>query len=389
MIFQYLYKLSVMSNKNNFRYTLKTLLCVGLTFLPIYIHAGDFEKKLPNNNPFWESSLGIQQIERIIADLNSSMGNIPPQVLKIAIYQIRSNPDEFSSGLAGYIQAKIETAFRAEGRRQVVSPPELKTLTITSTDTSFELSNTIPTLGELWKLGDQLRIDAFVQGNLSKTDDGDVLLNLKLIAHRTAEVLWSGDFIAGPNRPKPSIFDLRWSVGIPMRVQPVDKVELTVDGDPGDSIQFKQLSRLSFRVECSEALLENKRFWYNVFAGPDVSLVPAESADKNRLHRIYGMHLGVGALVVVLNKANPDRGYWLATYVSGEVYKPFSFNGTILTTTVGYKAQLSQHFALSAGISFLPAGRVIEGTGLLPNTDIGEATFAAYSFEFNLLNYSF
>jgi len=351
--------------------------------------AGEIEKQLPPNNPFWESSLGLQQVERILKELENKQGEIPPQVSRIALYQLRTQPHEFGPGLAHYIQAKIETAFRDQGRRQVISPPELNTLNITSTDSSFELSNTLPTLGELWKLGDQLRIDAFVQGNLGKTEEGDILLNLKLVAHRSAEVLWSGNFIAGPNKPKPSLFDLRWSLGFPMRIQPVKSVTLGADGNPDDSLSFDQLTRLSLRVEVSEALIENKRFWYSVFAGPDLSLVPASNINKDKLHRIYGLHLGVGGLIILLNRSNPERGYWLGTYMTAEVYKPFSFSGTVVTMTVGYKAQLSRHFGLSAGVSWIPLGSIIKGTGLLPNTDIGEVTFSPYSFEFNLLNYSF
>lgn len=350
-----------------------------LILLYTCIFSDEITQNLSPKNPWWESSLGIQQIDKIIQELHESMGNIPPEIQKIAIYQIRSNPSDFSPGLSKYIQGKIETAFRAEGRRKVVSPPELKTLTVISTDTSFELSNTIPTIQDLWNLGEQLRIDAFVEGNIAKTEDGDVLLNLKLIKHQSAEVVWSGDFIAGPNKTKPGIFDLKWSFSTPLRSFALDKVE---------PIDFDGITQLTIRGECSEALIENKRLWYSIFGGFDLNMLP-DLDTTAQLRRIYSMHLGVGFNVIILNKSNPDRGYWLSTYLNAEYLKPFSFTGYLPIITLGYKSQLSKHFSIGAGGSLIAGSRYIEGTGTISSTNDVVIRFGMFSYEINLLNYTF
>ena len=178
----------------------------------------DEDVDLPTSHPFSERSTGIQQIDLVIKQLENTMGDIPPEVEKMAIHQIRTDSKDFSPGVTRYIQGRIETAFREKGRRKIASPPELKTLKIISTDTSIHLSNTLPTVDELWRLGDKLQIDAFLEGGCSRSEEGDVLLNLKLIKHRTTDILWSVNLIAGPNKPKPSIFDHKWTLSAPFRL---------------------------------------------------------------------------------------------------------------------------------------------------------------------------
>ena len=124
-------------------------------------------------------------------------------------------------GMARYIQAQIEEVFRKEGRRTVVTSPELRTFRVVSTDSTFKFSNTLPSMEDLWRLGDKLRVDGYIEGSCSKSSDNDVILNLKVFRHRTGEIVWSSSYVAGPNEKKPDIWNLDWSASANLRRWPI------------------------------------------------------------------------------------------------------------------------------------------------------------------------
>ncbi len=353
-----------------------------LGFLFAFSFGDNVTENLPENHPFYETSSGIKQIEKIIAELKETLGDIPPSVEKIAIYQIRTDSKGFTKGESRYIQGRIETTLRDEGRRTLVSPPELKTLNIISTDTSFSMSNTIPTIEELWKLGDKLRIDAFIEGSCSKSKDGDVMLNLKLVKHRTAEILWSGDFIAGPNKVEPSIFDLKWSAHVPIRIFSMEKFEgqSGIDKETG-------FNQVAIEGSVTEALTKNRRLWFNINAGVSRMAISKKDSIELGYSGIYTMQIGVGVWAVLVPKGNRDRGHWLGTYFSAYYYVPFLFTGSIPVFTYGYNAQLSKHFGVSIGVSYIAGDRFI--TGSLGDAVGHKITFEKLAYEVDILNYTF
>ncbi|MBF0432373.1 MAG: hypothetical protein HQK83_13895 [Fibrobacteria bacterium] len=349
----------------------------------IFIQGLAAEPAFAKNNPFYESSLGLRQIDKILKDLKREMGDIPPEVEKIAIYQIRTDRKSFSTGVANYIQGKIETTFRDEGRRKVISPPELKTLTITSTDTSFNLTNTIPTMGELWKLGDKLRIDAFIEGSCGMSEEGDIMLNLKLIKHKTAEILWSGNYIAGPNKVEPSVLDLNWTLAAPVRMFPV---ALMKNGDLSDTSRSAGLTQYSMEISVTESLMKARNLFFTLLGGFSWTSVTDEGNAAGNLTRILTMQVGVDLLAVIVPKPNPERGYWLGSYLGGRFFVPFSFSGTVPTFTIGFRSQLSRQFRLGLGFMYLAGNRAWDGTGTNNHLGIDLESFA---YEFDFLNYSF
>ncbi|MFC1585048.1 hypothetical protein ACFL5V_05840 [Fibrobacterota bacterium] len=349
--------------------------------------ADEITETLPKDHPFFQGSSGIIQLDKILKELKETMGDIPPEVERIAIYQIRTERRDFTPSVTKYIQGKIETIFRADGRRDVISPPELKTLTIVSTDTSFHLSNTVPTMGELWKIGDKLRIDGFLQGSCGKSEDGDVMLNLKLIKHKTAEILWSGDFIAGPNKAKPSVFDLKWSASLPFRLFPIDTVW---ENDVRLDLDNPLFSQVAFEVAVREALTKTKRLYFFVSAGFSWTSMGKDDATEMIFKRFYTMQAGVGLIAVIIQRANPDRGYWLGTYAGASYYIPFFFTGAFPALSVGYSAQLSRHFSVRLGGLYLPRGRTMTGTGTMGSNTQGLVIgLESVAYELELLNYSF
>ena len=62
---------------------------------------------------------------------------IPRVAERLAVYHIRTESKDFDRGISRYIRSRIENIFRVAGRRTMISSPELKTLKVRSTDTSF------------------------------------------------------------------------------------------------------------------------------------------------------------------------------------------------------------------------------------------------------------
>src|SRR4051812_10970990 len=141
------------------------------------VHAARSEQTV---DPFAPSSTGIRQIGEITNRLSKTMGDIPPDMERVALYQIKIDPKEFSPGMARYIQAQVEETFRRDGRRTVITSPELRTFRVTANDSSFKFTNSVPSMEELWRLGDKLHVEGFIEGSCSKSADNDVIMNLKL-----------------------------------------------------------------------------------------------------------------------------------------------------------------------------------------------------------------
>jgi hypothetical protein len=343
---------------------------------------------VPEKAPF-EGSIEIKQLEKVLQDLKAAMGDIPPKVDRLAIYQIRTDSRAFSPGLSKYIQARIETIFRDEGRRKVISPPELKTLTIEATDTSFSLTNTIPIMGDLWELGDKLRIDAYVDGTCGMSKDGDIMLNLKLIKHRSAEILWSGDYLAGPNRMDADIFDFKYSLSIPLRIYPIamlsasgkDSVDAANAGNAG-------LDQFGIEFNLTESLTGAKRLYFQVGAGLSWSLLKTEGAQL-RFKRLFTMQANVSLIAVIVPKTNPERGYWLGVYSGGKFMVPFGFSGMVPIMHMGYCAQLSKRFFVSAGGMYLAGNRALASTDLGSDIKDLNIDLKGFAYEFNVFNFTF
>ncbi len=341
-------------------------------------------KDLPSDNPFHESSLSIKQIDEVMKQLSQHLGDIPPEVERLAIYRIKTDVNDFSQGVSRHIQGRIESILSDRGRIRILAPPELKTLKIVSTDSSLNISNTIPTIEELWKLGDKLRLDAFLDGNCSKTKEGDVLLNLKLIKHRTAEILWSVNLIAGPNKIKTSIFDMKWTIATPLRFYPIAKFT-----QEDAVIKDMRMDAINIEAQVADALLESRRLYWSIQAGASWIMLSKEDSTTTKLTRLTAMHVGVTLIAIILQKANPDRGYWFATYFGGRWNIPFFVDPAFPTLNFGYKAQLSRRFAISIGGMYLPTQKKISGTGTLPSTKGAIIDLKSFAYEVDLLNYTF
>ncbi len=324
----------------------------------------------------------VEQMGDIARQMGKAMGEIPPDVQKIAAYQFKGDPREFTPGILRHLQARIETVVRDAGRT-IVTAPELKTLRVVSTDSSFRISNTAPSQEDLWKLGEKLKVDAFLEGSCARTADGDLLVSLKIFRSRTGEVVWSGNFVAGPNKSQDMFLDLDFSLSVPLRVFPVATYR---NEKKGTFSGTHLVTNLSLEASVTEAVSADKRMMVTLSAGyshlsmvglPDtVSLNPDVHMGK----------AGVELLGVFFRKANPDQGYWLGTYVGYEQFLPFLYRQSFGAFTLGYRSKLSKHFTLSGGIMACPFQDRL--TGMLTNSD-DHFTLETIGYELVFLHYTF
>ncbi len=313
----------------------------------------------------WQDEIdsGVGQIYDMIDQLKGKMNSLPPTVERVAFHQIRIDQREFSPGIARYIQGLIEESFKTEGRKAVISSPDLKTTKIVVTDTTFEMSNALPDAEALWSLGNKLRVDAFIQGSVSKSEDGDLLLHLNLIQQKTAEVIWSANIIAGPNRKKARPFNLEYLVGVGWKYWAMNRfIEDTLTVNGGLTLYHYTLD-----LGLLQTIGTSQRLQVMMVAGAGVlTPVPDASTDTrfDTFDSKFEMHAGVDIIGVLIPKHTPEYGYWLGMFVGGRA----QFPNSLVSIDAGYLSRLTPNLALSAGIHFYPFQPVIR-SGLFGITE--------------------
>lgn len=348
----------------------------------------------PEADPFAPSSTGIRQIGEIMGRLAKAMGDIPPTVERLALSQVKVDPNQFDPGMARYIQAQIEETFRKEGRRTVVTSPELRTFRVVSTDSTFKFSNTLPSMEDLWRLGDKLRVDGYIEGSCSKSGDNDVILNLKVFRHRTGEIVWSSSFVAGPNEKKPDIWNLDYSASANLRMFPVKQAIIprldTLDPVTGENVldTLGDVSLTMYGIEgsVSEVVTPDKFLLFSVSLGYGFATGTGGPDSLGINFNIQMVKFGVEMLGIFFRKSNPDLGYWLGTYVGYQEFIPFGNRGHLSTVTVGYKSRVSRHFTLGGGVLFHALNDKLKGL----NDDSDRfLTLDPVAYELTYLHYTF
>lgn len=344
-------------------------------------------------DPFAPNGTGIGQIREINARLAKSLGDIPFDIERVAVAQIKTDPREFDAGMSRYIQAQVEETFRKEGRKTVVTSPELKTFRVVSTDSSFKFTNTLGNVDELWKLGDKLRVQGFIEGSCSKSSDNDVILNLKLFRHKTGEVVWSGSFVAGPNEKKSDLFDLDYSLSASIRRFPIKEAHFPTDSTDSAGVAFMDtvrdiaLTQYAFEATVSEAVNAEKWLLFGVTLGYGYANGSHISDSVEYSYNIQAVKFGVEMMAIFFRKPNPDLGYWLGTYAGYQEYLPFFHRGHISALTLGYRSRVSRHFTLGGGAMFLLFNDKLKGVGTTNLDRLYQLDNVSYELTF--LHYTF
>jgi hypothetical protein len=313
------------------------------------------------------SRTGIKQFYDILSQMQRAIGDLPPDIQRLAMYNLRVDRDDFTPGMMKFFQGKIEETFIKYGRRQIVAAPELRSTRIVSTDTSFVLSNTLPTQNDLWKIGEALRLDGFIEGNLTRSEMGDIMLSLKVFRHKSAEVVWSGSFVSGPNEDKYYFPLMDIGTRLSFGYWPVSKYtdETETIREPTLKLDMYQYA-VEFTV--SEAANSNRRLYLGAAAGLSFLFPVADNPRDSVVGDLPSNWVGIAGadlVYVFVAKENFDDGYWLGAYLGMRVYFPQK----LIIIRHGYSSRISRHFILSAGLQFMPLlDQLIASKSLLSTT---------------------
>lgn len=326
------------------------------------------------------SRIGIDQFYDILRQLARSVGDIPPDIKRIALYQLRVNRQDYSPGMARFFQGKIEETLIKYGRKEMVSIPELRQTRIKSTDTSFVLSNTLPSHKELWKLGEELRLDAYVEASLTRSTEGDVLLNIKVFRHKSAEVVWAGSFIAGPNKVSADFPLLEFGVRLGFGYMPIDRYI-----EKSTSVSGKGLDVYHYwsEVTVGEASSSSQRLYLNAAAGIGL-LSPALDGTRDsvfsKVSNTVTFQCGADLLWIFVNKKNFDDGYWLGAYLGIRALLPQK----VMVLRHGYQTRITSHFTLGMGVQFMPLLNRLSDQSILTDGSDYELELANPTYEISI-----
>lgn len=312
------------------------------------------------------------QLANLKSQLITALQSLPPHIQRVALYRLRADRKEFSPGMIRYIQSQIEEAFHIQ-KRDVVSTPELKTTRITSTDTSFQMSNAVSDAEELWKLGRKMRIDAFIDGGLTKSKDGDILLTMKLIKQETADVVWSQTFVAGPNedRAKPAQFEMTANLG--WGYWDVNKYVYKESETKGGLVFYRYYADLGI-----QQVMNDQRTWFIGIHGGMGYLVDVpddpEDTTFNNASSIPFASTGIQLTYVLKPKEDPMKGFNLGMYTGVRALIPNS----LIQTEFGLISRPSSHLGFSLGLSYMPFHKEITSGLFGKNADISYMESISY-----------
>ncbi len=349
-----------------------------LLILSFAVHGDPFQVPFSNT-----PSSDVGRISDVVQQVDKALNDIPPDVQRLAVYQFKFDSREFRPGVVRYLQGRVEEGFSTEGRRTVVNSPELRTIRVVSTDTSFSVSNALPTLEELWKLGEKLHVDAFLDGSVTRSPEGDLLLTLRLFKAKSGELVWSGSYVSGPSRGDSYFPDLDLAFYASLRIFPLDRF------GTNDSTRFGNtyfLTNFDLEASATEPITADKRFELGISAGyTHISLrgLPDSLGDPPDVHLL---HLGAEVDAVFFRKADPRDGYWLGTYLGYDDFLPLFQTQHFGAFRLGYRSRPTRHFTLSAGVLFIPFGN-----HMVDSPGFGKRTYdlSRIAYEITFLHYTF
>ncbi|RMF58214.1 MAG: hypothetical protein D6743_17940 [Calditrichaeota bacterium] len=304
----------------------------------------------------------LKLMEEIFQKIPADLSEVDSRLKRIAIYRIDVDKN-ISPALQQHFENRLVEVFRTIEPPTVVSLPELNTLKISSTDTSFSIINTVPSPEELWRVGRHLRVDAFVEGNLVYVPHKALFLDLRLNRTGTNEVLWAKSYAAYETAIKlPSLNPVRKSISAGLEVFQVE-TEAAADSLLRSgynrrvsqySVYFgiyqyvKPESRLRYEVKAGISFLSdgvqlnNDRFSSDTFYSNASSGLSFHAPSSYNFRAVFYSSL-------VENKSNP-LGDWLSVYFA--ITRYFTRRAPDLTGLgMGLRADLTSHFSISAGFA--------------------------------------
>ena len=368
---------------------LSVMLSVGGSTHPLQAQGSlDFHEKILN------------LMEDIFDQIPADLPEIDPALKRISVYRLQTDDGIISPPLRQHFESRLVQLFGILGQPAVVALPELNTLKISSTDSTFRILNALPSPDELWKVGRRLRIDAFLEGQLTYVPQKALYLDLRLNRTGTNEVLWSKSYAAYEKTFKvAAVNPLRKSFMAGLEVFPIhlDAIDNALVGQdfkkrltqysvyfglyqfiaPGSRLRYEVRAGLSFLSE--GANLTNANFSGDSF----YSLSPGTSTISQPISYNFRAMLYTS----LLQNKNNRSGDWLSVYASLTRY--FAYKIPDLTGIgIGFRSDLSSRFSISAGFSLILApeftSQSIQPVGGSARVDLSGLQYEVFLLQFSL-----
>ena len=356
-------------------------------------------KKSAKETP--KTSKLFKLLEDIFIQVNEAAPEIGTDLERIAVYHLKVDERYIPPALRLHIEARIADIFRTLDSPKMVSLPEMNTMKIASTDSSFRIVNTLPSPHELWKIGKRLRIDAFMDGAITYLPGRALLLDLKLNKVGSSEVLWSRSFasyIEDPGVPSANPFMKSLVAGL--EVYPIEWDVPATDTliHTNASNQLKQQtvyfgvhqylwenSRLRYEFRFGLAFLtdglklNNTAFASSTFYG--------SSSPKGGFSIPISYNIRTMLYSTLVENSRSNRSDWLSAYLA--LTRHFALKMPDFTSiTVGLRTDFTQRFSFSAGVSMV-LGKEFESEVVKSSGEKINLKINGMQYELMLLQLSF
>lgn len=305
-------------------------------------------------------------LDRLFSDISEDIFLIEEKVDRIAIYNIKMDRSAFSLQLSNYIEGRLHQIFQEAEGITLVNLPRLSGIKISSSDTSFQILNTVPSHKELWKIGRELKVQAFLEGECSYIPDLGIALNLRLSKTGSGSILWAKTYTvyAKDVMPKNSLPSTSFILNFGLETFNLnyDESEIIKNNfngilthhtlDFGIMQYIESRRHLRYEVRFGFAFLakgiplNSDQFKENTFYGGVKNLKGLPAPVSFRFHTLFYMGL--------VTKERTEYSDWLSLYFSfvrnfTEKTPDFSSIG------IGFRSDISENFSVSTGLSFVLA----------------------------------
>ncbi|MCA9731503.1 hypothetical protein KC799_05210 [candidate division KSB1 bacterium] len=332
------------------------------------------------NQKVVKKTLLFNLMEDIFVQVNEAAPEVSTEMERIAVYHLKVDERYIPPALRQHIEARIADIFRTLETPVLVSLPELNTMKVVSTDSSFRIVNTLPSPDELWKIGKRLRIDGFIDGAVTYMPGKAMLLDLKLNKVGTNEVVWSRSFAAYAEDPElPDINPFMKSLIAGLEVYPIEwdvaAGDTLISPQASNSLKQQTLyigvhqylwpkSRLRYEFRIGLAFLtdglrlNNTSFQKTGFYG---------SSSKNAEFSIpVSYNIRTMLYTTLVENKNSNSSDWLSTYLA--LTRFFAMKMPDFTSIgVGFRTDFTERFSFSAGVSMVLGGefnsQIVRSTG--------------------------
>ncbi len=342
----------------------------------------------------------LKLMNEIFAQVPEDIPEIDPDLGRIAVYRIETEGSNISASLREHFESRLIEILRTLDRPAVVALPDLSTLRISSTDSSFSIINSMPAPDELWKAARKLRVDAYLEGNLGYMPGKALFLDLRLNRTGTNEVLWAKSYSAYQNDMKPpSLNPLNKSINAGLEVFQLE-VDSAADSLLSPNFNNKLIqysvyfgiyqyttpgSRLRFELRLGASFLSEgvnlngtsfaKNSFYSLKSGTKMVHPPVSYNFRSMLYS-----------TLIQNKNSQFRD-WLSVYFA--VTRYFTTKMPDLTGLgAGLRTDLNSHFSISTGFSMI-LGSEFSSVNVVSTNQSVRMKVNGVQYELFLLQYTF